>query len=371
MRLLEYQSKAIFSDYGIPIPTGYVTSNAIHAKKISSQFSDHVVLKAQVHTRGRGKKGGIRLVKNLDDVEATAIDMLGSKINGTAVNKIMVEEAVNIEREFILSISIDFENQCPTLSVSRNLTNFHPSESNSQKIDLLFGPQEFQIRNAAIFLEIENDLWDQFSMIVKKIWEIFSSLDAQIIDVKPLAITSEKKLVVLDARIDVDDLALARHPEIYKIYDTGIDDEIEIESHKYGIQIIHETGEIACLTMGKGIAAALYDHFQNICSLEAAIIDLGSDANSEKINASLQMLQEKNQIKAIFLNIFCEFSNPELLIEEILTSSQVKKTQNPVVIVINDPKFNRILTNTGKENIKVENSMIIGIHEICRLLNSD
>jgi len=371
MKLLEYQSKAIFSDFGIPIPTGFVTSNAIHAKKVSSQFSDNVVLKAQIHTRGRGKKGGIRLVKNLSEIETATMEMLGIKINGSAVNKILIEEAVNIEREFILSISIDFKNQCPVISISKNPVNSHPLESCSQKIDLLFGPQEFQIRNAAIFLEIENDLWDQFSMTVKKIWEIFCVLDAQVIDIKPLVITAEKKLVVLDARIDVDDLALARHPEIYEIYDTGIDDEIEIESHKFGIQIIHDKGEIACLTMGKGIAAALYDHSQNVCGLEAAIIDLGSAANSEKIDASLQMLQKKNQIKAIFLNIFCEFSSPELFLEEFLSSNQMKEIQIPVVVEVNDPKLNGILTNIGNEKIKVVNSMISGIHEICEVVGSD
>jgi len=371
MRLLEYQSKAIFSDYGIPIPTGFITSNAFHAQKISSQFKGNVVLKAQVHMRGRGKKGGIRLVKDLNEVETAAMEMLGMRINGSGVNKILVEEAVNIEREFLLSMSIDFENQCPIFSVSKSPANSNPAEFYSQEIDLLFGPQDFQIRNAAIFMEIESNMWEQFIYIVRSIWKIFSEEDAQVIDVRPLVLTAEKELIILDARIDIDDLALACHPEIYEIYDTGIDDEIEIKSRKYGIQFIHDHGEIACLTVGKGLAAALYDHFQSVCGLDAAIIDMGKAASEEKIQASLDLVQKKNKIKAIFIHIFCEIIPEKSYFEEILSTKWVHKMKIPIFAIVNIPKSEDFLSEKTYENITIIDSMDAGIREICKTIQTD
>jgi len=263
MRLHEYQSKEVFSDHHIPIPRGKLASTPEEAKLIAEELNGNVVLKAQVLVNGRGKAGGIRLVKSPDDAEQEASKILGNRIKGIPVRRLLVEEAVNIHQEIYFGMTVNRE-LGETLMIAsaeggvdiEEVTRSSPEKIVRININPLLGLRDYQARNCATDIEIPRSLWRSFINIAKNLYEAYFKLDATLMEINPLVITTDNRWVAVDGKIIIDDNALFRHPDYIDKRDISAETPEEIEARKFGLSYIKLSGNIGCLVNGAGLAIA-------------------------------------------------------------------------------------------------------------------
>lgn len=364
MKFHEYQSKGIFNEFGIPVPNGYVISNAAQAKQISNKINGVVVLKAQVLSRGREKYGGIRLIRAKDEIDNIAAEILGLTIDGYNVHKILIEEAVNIMREYSLSLYIDYARETPVLQIfqiekNKKVGQESPNRLNFLNIDIdvFFGPFDFQIRSAALFLEIEQKHWDSFSQIVKGVWNIFTNLDVVVLEINPLVISMEGKLLALDARIEVDDYALSCHPEISEMYDPMWEDPKEIEANKYDIRFYGKGGKIGCVVNGKGLSAALSDMIYSATQQTATIIDIGGEAGTENVSAALKILIEDQTIEVILVVVFGGITKCNEIVDGLNFVSGLNTKALPIIVYMNGTNHDSALLKLNENDLIIAESL--------------
>jgi succinyl-CoA synthetase beta subunit len=311
MRLHEYQSKDVFSNYQIPIPRGRLASSPEEAKLIAEELSGPVVLKAQVLVGGRGKAGGIRLVKSPEEAQDEASKILGEKIKDIPVRRLLVEEAVNIQQEIYLGMTIDRENGETLLIASaeggvdiEEVARISPEKIFRVNINPLLGLRDFQARNLATEIEIPRALWRPFISLSQHLYSAYSDLDAVLAEINPLVVTTRNQLMALDGKIIIDDNALFRHPEFLDRRDISMESPQESEARKFCLSYIKLDGNIGCLVNGAGLAMATMDIIQHKGGQPANFLDIGGGANSEKVAAALRIMLSDSQVKTILINIF-------------------------------------------------------------------
>lgn len=245
MKLHEYQSKQIFSKYGIPIPKGRVASTANEARLIAKELGGRVVIKSQVLVGGRGKAGGIRLAKNPDEAEEITTEILAMEIKGLPVRKVLVDEAANIESEIYFGITNDRAARKPVMMSSsaggveiEEVARETPEKIIKIHIDPLIGMHDYQARNIAIGIDLSRDYWKTFGQIANGLWKAYKENDATLAEINPLVITSEHQLLALDGKMVIDDNSLFRHPDLSEMRDLDTEAELEIKSSKIWI-ILH------------------------------------------------------------------------------------------------------------------------------------
>jgi succinyl-CoA synthetase beta subunit len=339
MKLFEYQSKSIFSRYGIPVPKGRLAPNAAIANHIYEDLKTDVVIKAQVLAGGRGKAGGVRLAKNSEQVEEIATDILSLTIKGLPVKKILVEEAIKIKQEFFLAIITDKDRGSPVLMASKfggvDIEEMAQKDSKSVfsiPINPLAGLQVFQIRSAALAIELPKLLWEEFTEITLKLWRLYQEIDADDIEINPLVISDGDKLAALDAKITVDDNALFRHPELTELFYSEVEDRIEAEAKKYGLAYVKLTGNIGCMVNGAGLAMATLDLLNQYGGKPANFLDIGGGASAERVAAGLKILLEDKRLKAILINIFGGITRCDEVARGFLTVLDHKEIETPIII---------------------------------------
>jgi succinyl-CoA synthetase beta subunit len=311
MRLHEYQSKEVFSEHRIPIPRGRLASTPEEAKSIAEELNGNVVLKAQVLVNGRGKAGGIRLVKSPDDAEQEASKILGNRIKGIPVRRLLVEEAVNIHQEIYFGMTVNRE-LGETLMIAsaeggvdiEEVTRSSPEKIVRININPLLGLRDYQARNCATDIEIPRSLWRSFINIAKNLYEAYFKLDATLMEINPLVITTDNRCVAVDGKIIIDDNALFRHPDYIDKRDISAETPEEIEARKFGLSYIKLSGNIGCLVNGAGLAMATMDIIQHKGGQPANFLDIGGGASAEKVSAALRIILEDPQVKTILINIF-------------------------------------------------------------------
>lgn len=339
MRLHEYQSKALFSDYQIPIPRGRLASTPEEAKLIAEELNGPVVLKAQVLVGGRGKAGGIRLVRSPDEAQEEASKILGRRINDFPVRRLLVEEAVNIQQEIYFGMTIDRENGQTLLIASaeggidiEEVAQRSPERIIRVGINPLLGLRDFQARNLATEIEIPRRLWRSFISIAYNLYQAYQDFDMTLAEINPLVITTNTRLIALDGKITIDDNALFRHPDLVDRRDISAEQPEETEARKFCLSYIKLSGNIGCLVNGAGLAMATMDIIQHKGGQPANFLDIGGGASAERVAAALRIILTDKTVKTVLINIFGGITRCDEVATGIKQTLEDFETRIPFVI---------------------------------------
>jgi succinyl-CoA synthetase beta subunit len=270
-----------------------------------------VVIKAQVLVGGRGKAGGIRVANNPKEAEDLATSILSMDIKGLPVRKVLVDEAITYDHEIYLGITNSRITGTPVMIASgsggvdiEEIARSSPEKIISVFIHPLLGLRDYQTRDLASGIDLPHQYWKQFQEICLGLWLIYRDLDATLVEINPLVIASDSKLVALDAKINIDDNALFRHSDLNELRDLDIEDHSEIEARKYGLSYIKLDGKIGCLVNGAGLSMILMDMIKYYGGKPANFLDIGGGASSEKVSAAMRILINDPSINSILINIF-------------------------------------------------------------------
>lgn len=339
MKLHEYQSKQIFSNYGIPIPSGRVATNAADAKRIAEELGKPVVIKSQVLVGGRGKAGGIRLAKSPHEAEDLATQILGMEIKGLPVHKILIDEAASIETEIYLGITNDRSARKPVMMASsaggveiEQVARDTPEKIVKVHIDPLLGLRDYQSRDLAAGIDLPREHWRMFGQIGRGLWQAYLNSDATLAEINPLVITSHNQLLAVDGKMVLDDNAMFRHPDLAEMRDMDIEPESESEARKYSLSFIKLDGYIGCMVNGAGLAMATMDIIKLNGGEPANFLDIGGGASSEKVAAALRIILSDTNVKAVLFNIFGGITRGDEVARGILAALNEVKTDVPMII---------------------------------------
>ena len=365
MKIHEYQAKEIFKKYSIPIPKGKVAftkQEVIDAAKELGTFP--VVIKAQVHAGGRGKAGGVKLANSLDEVSQIADSMLNMVLvthqtgpQGKVVRKVLVEEGLNIEKEYYMAVVMDRSSEKIVIMASEagGMDIEEVAEKSPEKIikvfiDPLIGISGHNLRNIAFGLNIEKELQKPLMSIVKSLYSIFVDLDCSLVEINPLILTKEGKWIALDAKINFDDNGLFRHKEIMELRDIDEEDPLEVEASKYGLNYIKLDGNVGNIVNGAGLAMATMDLIKRAGAEPANFLDVGGGASAEMVENGFKILLSDKNVKAILINIFGGILRCDVLAEGVVAAAKKVGVQVPVVVRMegtNAEKGREILLNSG------------------------
>jgi succinyl-CoA synthetase beta subunit len=339
MKLHEYQSKAIFSRYNIPIPKGRIASTAQEARQIAEELGTRVVIKAQVLVKGRGKAGGIRLAKSPKEAEELAAVVLGMEIKGLPVRKVLVDEAANISKEIYLSITNDRDLCLPVIMASSSggadieeIAYESPEKIIKLAIDPLLGLRDYQARDIAASIDLPRPHWKNFIEIARGLWKVYREQDATLAEINPLVITSDQRLLTLDGKMIIDDNALYRHPELNDMRDLDIEVPAEIEARKYGLAFIKMDGKIGCMVNGAGLAMATLDIIKQFGGEPANFLDIGGGAGAEKVAAAFRIILMDPNISTVLINIFGGITRCDEVARGILSAIAEVKPKIPLIV---------------------------------------
>lgn len=339
MKLHEYQSKNIFSKYGIPIPKGRVATTAQEAKQIAEELGGRIVVKSQVLVGGRGKAGGVKLANNPTEAEQLAEQILALEIKGLPVRKVLVDEASAIDQEIYFAITNDRAAKKPVMIASaaggidiEEVAAKDPEKIIKVHIDPLLGLREYQARDVAVGIDLPRDYWKDFTKIAMALWSLYKDTDATLAEINPLVITKEKKLLALDGKMMIDDNALFRQPELNEMRDTDEDAPAEIEARKYGLSYIKLDGNIGCMVNGAGLAMTSMDVIKLFGGEPANFLDVGGGADAKKVAAAMRIILTDSNVKAVLFNIFGGITRCDEVAKGILVAMDEVKPKVPMVV---------------------------------------
>jgi succinyl-CoA synthetase beta subunit len=347
MKIHEYQGKEILSRFGVPVPRGRVAESGDEARTIAKELGGGtVVVKAQIHAGGRGKGGGVKVVKGPDAAADAAKNMLGMKLvtyqtgpDGQKVGRVLVEEGLSISRELYLGLVIDRQTQRPVMMVSQEggveiekVAHETPEKIFKAFIDPALGLQPFQARQLAFSLGLSGAEVGKAVKMMMALYQAFVATDASLLEINPLLVTSAGDLLALDAKINFDDNALYRHPDIKELRDIAEEEPLEIEASKFSLNYIKLDGTIGCMVNGAGLAMATMDIIKLAGGEPANFLDVGGGANAEQIKNAFRILMSDKNVKAVLINIFGGILRCDVLAEGVIAA--VKDLGVPVPIVI-------------------------------------
>ena len=360
MNIHEHQAKKILEEYGAPVSNGVVIYSLEDLKKeISKLKSTEFVLKAQIHAGGRGKAGGVKLIKNLSELENEAKKMMGKKLvthqtgpEGKIVKRLYIEEASEISKEFYLSCLIDRESSKIAFISSteggmdiEKIAAESPDKIITTKMDLNeTGPSENDLDEIIKVFKLNEDQKKIAKKIVKSMYEIILKKDASLIEINPLIITKDKKLICLDAKMNFDDNAIFRRPEILKLRDLNEEDPAEIEASKYDLAYIKLNGSIGCMVNGAGLAMATMDIIKLYGKEPANFLDVGGGASKEKVTAAFKLILADKNVKGILINIFGGIMRCDVLAQGVVDAAKQVNLSVPLVVRLAGTNFKQ-----GKE----------------------
>jgi succinyl-CoA synthetase beta subunit len=374
MKIHEYQAKQLLAKFGVPVPQGEVATVAAEAAEIASRLGGStVVVKAQIHAGGRGKGGGVKLAKGRDEAAKIAGDIIGMNLvthqtgpEGRKVQTILVEQGLTMERELYLGLVIDRSSKRPVLMVSQEggveiekVAEETPDRIHKAFIDPAVGLQAFQARQLAFALGLKGDQIKQAVQLMTALYKAFIETDASLLEINPLVVTGEGKLLALDAKMTFDDNALYRHPDIKAFRDLNEEEPLEIEASKFSLNYIKLDGNIGCMVNGAGLAMATMDIIKLAGGEPANFLDVGGGANAEQIKNAFKILMSDTAVKAVFINIFGGILRCDVLAEGVIAAVKDLGVRVPVVIRMegtNVEKGKALLKESGL-NFKTADSM--------------
>ncbi len=340
MNLNEYQAKRLFSQHGVPIPNGKVATTPSEARDIARELGGKVVIKALVLTGGRGKAGGVKLAHNPDQAEEVAGQILGLNIKGFTVRKVLVDEqAPGINQEIYLAVLIDRAAGKAMLMASaaggmdiEQVAAETPEKIHKVHIDPFLGLRSYQTTQIAAAMQLPQELWREFHNIAVGLYNCFQANDASLVEVNPLVITGQNKLMALDGKVSVDDNGLMRHPELAELRDIDEETAAEREARMNGLNFIQLEGNIGCMVNGAGLAMATMDIIKLFGGEPANFLDIGGGARADKVATALRLILSDKSVKAVLFNIFGGITRGDEVAKGILEALEQVQTNVPMVV---------------------------------------
>ncbi len=347
MNLHEYQSKQLFAQYGMPVPRGGVAKSAEEAVGVARELGgSFFVVKAQVHAGGRGKGGGIKLCRSLDEVRAAAGALIGKRLvtpqtdaHGLPINQVMVEGGSDIERELYLSVLVDRGSESVVFMASQaggmdieQVAHDTPEKIFRVAVHPAAGIQDFHVRRLAYGLGLRKEHTPDFMKIVKGLYRIFAEKDASLVEINPLIVTKDGRVMVLDAKVNLDDNAAYRQPALQALRDESQEDAREREAAKSDLNYVSLDGDIACMVNGAGLAMATMDIIKLNGGAPANFLDVGGGAPPERVTAAFKLILTNRDVKAILVNIFGGIVKCDLIAEGIIAAAKALGVKVPVVV---------------------------------------
>jgi len=346
MKVHEYQAKEILRRYGVPTPRGIVVDTPEAARAAAQELGGRVVVKAQIHAGGRGKGGGVKLAKDPDDAVAIAKQILGMTLithqtgpEGQLVRKVLIEEALNLDKELYLGITLDRKLGMNVIMASKQggmeieeVAERDPKAIHREPVDSVLGVQPFQARAVAYALGLEGTAYKQCVDFVQKLVRAYVDTDAALLEINPLLVTKEGNVVALDCKMSFDDNALFRHKDVVEMRDLAEEDPLEVEASKYGLNYIKLDGSIGCMVNGAGLAMGTMDIIKLAGGEPANFLDVGGGANAEQVKNAFRIILSDKNVKAILINIFGGIMRGDRIAEGVVQASKEVGLPVPVVV---------------------------------------
>ena len=373
MNIHEHQAKQILKKFGAEVPNGvfaFTVEDLIEKVKILN--TDKYVLKAQIHAGGRGKAGGVKILNNIDELAKASKELLGKKLitpqtgpEGRVVKRLYVEESSTIEKEFYLSCLVDrASSKIAFISSDQGGMNIeevakkNPDKIITTKLNLDDDISEDECNKIIKIFNLKDNSRQAAFNLIKSIYKMFVSTDASLVEINPLILTKNNKIVCLDAKINFDDNSLFRHPEILKLRDLNEEDPTEVEASKHNLAYIKLDGNIGCMVNGAGLAMATMDIIKLYGKEPANFLDVGGGASKEKVSAALKIILSDKNVKGILINIFGGIMRCDVLAQGVVDATKEIKINVPLVVRLAGTNFiegKKILDNSGLKLISAEN----------------
>ncbi len=365
MNIHEHQAKQILKKYGAIVPEGIFSFSVEELlQQARSLNTKKFVLKAQIHAGGRGKAGGIKILNTIDELNSAAKEMLGKKLithqtgpEGRKVNRLYVESSSEIEKEFYLSCLVDRTSSKIAFISSdqggmdiEDVAKKNPKKIVTTKISLDDEISDKDCEKIVEIFKLSVDPKKQAINLVKSIYKMFIDIDANLVEINPLILTKENKIVCLDAKMSFDDNALFRNPDILNLRDLNEEEETEIEASKHGLSYIKLDGSIGCMVNGAGLAMATMDIIKLYGEEPANFLDVGGGASKEKVSAAFKIILSDKNVKGILINIFGGIMRCDVLAQGVVDAAKEIKIEVPLVVRLAGTKFEegkKILDNSG------------------------
>ena len=385
MNIHEYQGKEILRNYGVSVPNGKVAFSPDEAVKVAKELGSNViVVKAQIHAGGRGKAGGVKIAKNLEEVRTYSKELLGKILvthqtgpEGKEVKRLYVEEGSDIQKEYYLSFVLDRATSRVTLMGSEEggmdieeVAEENPEKIFKEVIDPVTGLLPFQARRLAFNMNIPSNLVNKATKLMLGLYEAFIDKDASILEINPLVVTGSDEVVALDAKFNFDANALYRHKDIVELRDYDEEDPKEIEASKYDLSYISLDGNIGCMVNGAGLAMATMDTISFYGGEPANFLDVGGGATAEKVTEAFKIILSDPNVKGIFVNIFGGIMKCDVIAEGVITAAKQVGLKVPLVVRLEGTNVDlgKELLNASGLNIVAADSMADGAEKIVQLV---
>ena len=346
MNIHEYQAKEILKRYGVPVPLGKVASTPQEAKAAAAELGGRCVVKAQIHAGGRGKAGGVKLASSPEDAEQRASEILGKKLvthqtgpQGRQVRRVLIEQGVNIEREFYLGLVLDRAQSRVTVIASseggveiEEIAANHPERILKELIDPAVGLQPFQCRRLAFALGVPQPVVGKMVALMQALYRAFDDCDCSITEINPLILTKEGQVMALDAKMSFDGNALFRQKDILALRDLNEEDPREVEASNYDLSYISLDGNIGCMVNGAGLAMATMDIIKLCGSEPANFLDVGGGATKERVGQAFKLILSDERVRGVLINIFGGIMRCDVLAQGVVDAARELSIKVPLVV---------------------------------------
>jgi succinyl-CoA synthetase beta subunit len=346
VKIHEYQAKAILREGGVPVPAGDVADTPAAARALAERLGGRVVVKAQVHAGGRGKAGGIKVADDPGGAEVAARAILGMRLKtpqtppeGIEVRKVLVEEASSVARELYLSVTLDRARASHVVMASEaggmeieEVAARHPEKIIREWAHPALGLQDFQARRVALGIGLGGEQFKQGVGLIRSLFRLYLAKDCSLAEINPLVVTKDGRVLALDAKLNFDDNALYRHPEVTALRDIHEEDPLDVEASKFNLNYIKLTGNVGCMVNGAGLAMATMDIIKLAGGEPANFLDVGGGASAEQIEHAFRILSSDPSVKAVFINIFGGILRCDRLAEGMIAAVKKLGLRLPVVV---------------------------------------
>jgi len=383
MKIHEYQAKALLARYGVPVPRGEVAHTVVEAEAAAHKLGGTVVVKAQIHAGGRGKGGGVKVVKNFEEARAAAEKILGMTLvthqtgpEGRIVQRLLIEEGLPIERELYLGIVLDRATGKNTFMASADggveieeVAAKTPERILKETIEPGIGLQPFQARKLAFGIGIPGPMANAAANAMMALARAAESLDASLAEINPFILTKDGKVYALDAKVTIDDNALFRHKDLLELRDLNEEDPLEVEASKFGLNYIKLDGTVACMVNGAGLAMATMDIIKYAGGSPANFLDVGGGANADQIRNAFRILLSDKAVKAVFINIFGGILRCDTLATGVVAAARELNVSHPIVVRMEGTNVElgrQILKDSGL-NFTIAEGMLDGAKKVVGL----
>ena len=385
MNIHEYQGKQLLRQYGVAVSNGIVAFSPEEAVKAAKELGSKViVVKAQIHAGGRGKAGGVKIAKNLDEVREYAKELLGKVLvthqtgpEGKEVKRLLIEEGSDIKKEYYVGLVLDRATSRVTLMGSEEggmdieeVAANTPEKIFYEEIDPVVGLTGFQARRMAFNMNIPAHLVNKAAKFMLGLYQVYKEKDASIVEINPLVVTGDDNVLALDAKFNFDSNALYRHKDILELRDYDEEDPKEIEASKYDLSYISLDGNIGCMVNGAGLAMATMDTISYYGGSPANFLDVGGGATAEKVTEAFKIILADPNVKGIFVNIFGGIMKCDVIAEGVITAAKEVGLQVPLVVRLEGTNVDlgKKLLNESGLNIVAADSMADGAQKIVNLV---